>query len=123
LNSSHLGIGETIRGTTLGAVDTVASESTALNQNDAVAFKGRDEIERGKANLEGGGGVGNANTPGGGKWEHDNRGGKWEHDNRGGKWEHDNRGGKWEHDNRGDNGAFDNTTRNAADGVGRDPTY
>ncbi|KAF8148626.1 hypothetical protein B0H34DRAFT_736321 [Crassisporium funariophilum] len=43
------GMGENIRGTMLGAVDTMGHES--VNKGDDVATQGRLEVERGKANL------------------------------------------------------------------------
>lgn len=46
------GLGENVRGTILGGVDTVLhKDSTA---NDAIAAKGRNQFAEGTANLRGG---------------------------------------------------------------------
>lgn len=47
------GLGENIRGTTLGAVDTVA-HGGAVNKNDLIAEQGRREFESGMGKLRSG---------------------------------------------------------------------
>lgn len=44
-----LGFGENVRGTALGAVDTVAHEE--VNKGDAVAQTGRNEMSEGLSNM------------------------------------------------------------------------
>lgn len=44
------GLGENIRGTALGAVDTVGNKG--YTENDEIARRGRVELEQGKANMQ-----------------------------------------------------------------------
>jgi len=48
---TRLGAGENLRGTLLGAVDTMSHEG--MSKNDEIARQGRLEMERGMANMRG----------------------------------------------------------------------
>ncbi|KAE9409190.1 hypothetical protein BT96DRAFT_1012785 [Gymnopus androsaceus JB14] len=51
-NTIH-GVGENIRGTTLGAVDTMAHDKDGEAKNEAIGQKGRSEIQRGMEGISG----------------------------------------------------------------------
>jgi hypothetical protein len=48
-----IGVGETLRGTVLGAVDTMGNKSGMPSKNDEIAKQGRLEIERGLGHWKG----------------------------------------------------------------------
>ncbi|KAK7017410.1 hypothetical protein R3P38DRAFT_2987424 [Favolaschia claudopus] len=48
------GLGENVRGTFLGGVDTVVHRDASSAKNDAIAAQGREQVERGMQNMSGG---------------------------------------------------------------------
>ncbi|KZP14311.1 hypothetical protein FIBSPDRAFT_1048852 [Athelia psychrophila] len=50
------GVGDSIRGTVLGGVDTVAGDTSSAGAADNIATRGRAEVDQGMANLRGRGG-------------------------------------------------------------------
>ncbi|KZP07893.1 hypothetical protein FIBSPDRAFT_939265 [Athelia psychrophila] len=48
------GVGDSIRGTVLGGVDTVAGDTSSAGAGDNIATRGRAEVDQGMANLRGG---------------------------------------------------------------------